>query len=531
MQNLFDMNLKSHLLGMLLVLITISTSFGQQGSNISYRMLAPDYQFLIDRDNTIRFDNDLSLVRGVEIGYFKSLTDGIDLGIPLRHGSILYPLSDSDVTEYRKQSFTSLGLTGRLRTDNGKILPVDAFFSPYVLAGVEGNYYGREEVFEFNFPVGAGLNFRLTDGFNVQLQSEYHIGSTNFIVNSIGLFLEMGRGVSADKPKVKVETPIVAAPTDKDGDGVMDADDKCPDVAGLAKFGGCADTDGDGVQDALDKCPKIAGLAKFNGCADTDGDGIQDSEDACPKVAGLAAFKGCADTDNDGVEDSKDKCPKVAGLPGNNGCPKAKVEVKDADGDGIEDSKDACPKVAGLAKFNGCADTDGDGVQDSKDACPRVAGTLNGCPDRDNDGVKDSADKCPTVAGLATNNGCPVVKEEVKKALEFATRGIEFNTGSNVIKPSSISIMDNVSKIMRENPDYNLRISGYTDSQGKEASNLSLSKRRAKACFDHLVKSGISASRMSHNGYGEASPIATNDTAAGRARNRRVELDVYFTGQ
>ena len=285
------MNLKTHLLGMLLVIMTISTSFGQQGHNLSYRLLSPDYQFLIDNDNNIRYNGEHDVIRGAEIGYYKSLTNGIDLGIPLRHGSILYPLSDTDVTQYRKQSFTSLGLSGRFRMDNGKILPIDAILSPYVIAGVEGNYYGREEAFEFNIPVGAGLNFRLTQGLNLQLQSEYHIGSTNFLVHSLGLFMEMDRGgnseVSLEKPKVQVEAPVVQAPSDKDGDGVSDTDDKCPDVAGLAKFGGCADTDGDGIQDAKDKCPKIAGLAKFNGCADTDGDGVQDSDDKCPSVAGL----------------------------------------------------------------------------------------------------------------------------------------------------------------------------------------------------------------------------------------------------
>lgn len=517
------MNFKPYLLGVLLVLITISTSFGQQGHNISYRLLSPDYQYLTDRNNDVRYNGAFNMVTGVEIGYFKSLTDGIDLGIPFRHGNVLYPLSDTDVNQYREQSFTSLGISGRLRSDNGKLLPVDAFLSPYLLAGLEGNYYGREKAFEFNFPVGAGLNFRLVDGFNIQLQSEYHIGATNFLVHSAGFFMELGRGTSPE-PTVEV-TPIVEAPSDKDGDGVVDAQDDCPDVAGIAKFGGCPDTDGDGIKDSEDKCPKVAGIAKFGGCADTDGDGIQDSEDECPDVAGLAKFNGCADTDNDGVEDSKDECPKIAGLVSNNGCPNT-----DADGDGVEDSQDECPNVAGLAKFNGCPDTDGDGVPNAKDGCPSIAGTVNGCPDKDKDGVIDMNDKCPSTPGTVANNGCPVVKEEVKKVLEFATQGIKFNTGSNVIKTSSYTVLDNVAKAMNENPTYNLRISGYTDSQGREDSNLDLSKRRAQACYDYLVKKGVASTRMSHNGYGEANPVATNDTPEGRAQNRRVELDIYFPG-
>ncbi|MDB9932160.1 thrombospondin type 3 repeat-containing protein [Flavobacteriales bacterium] len=143
----------------------------------------------------------------------------------------------------------------------------------------------------------------------------------------------------------------------------------------------------------------------FSGKKDTDNDGVSDKDDKCPTVFGLAKFAGCPDTDADGIEDSKDACPKVAGTL--NGCP-------DTDKDGIADKDDSCPTVAGIAKFNGCSDTDGDGIEDSKDACPKVAGTLNGCPDTDKDGVIDSKDKCVKIAGPASNNGCPVIKEETK---------------------------------------------------------------------------------------------------------------------
>lgn len=80
---------------------------------------------------------------------------------------------------------------------------------------------------------------------------------------------------------------------DRDKDGILDKDDKCPDVFGLAKFIGCPDTDGDGITDAEDKCPTVAGVSKFMGCPDTDGDGIADAEDNCPTVAGVLSNKGC----------------------------------------------------------------------------------------------------------------------------------------------------------------------------------------------------------------------------------------------
>jgi outer membrane protein OmpA-like peptidoglycan-associated protein len=122
--------------------------------------------------------------------------------------------------------------------------------------------------------------------------------------------------------------PALPVVVDRDGDGVNDIDDKCPDVKGLAKYNGCPipDSDGDGINDEEDKCPNVKGLAKYNGCPipDSDGDGINDEEDKCPNVAGLARYNGCPipDTDGDGVNDEEDRCKTIPGVPENGGCPK-----------------------------------------------------------------------------------------------------------------------------------------------------------------------------------------------------------------
>ncbi|MGB1040684.1 MAG: OmpA family protein, partial [Flavobacteriales bacterium] len=192
---------------------------------------------------------------------------------------------------------------------------------------------------------------------------------------------------------------------------------------------------------------------------------------------------------------------------------------------------DKCPTVFGLAKFEGCPDTDGDGVVDSKDACPKVAGTLNGCPDTDKDGIVDSKDKCPKVAGVAANDGCPavkVVKEETKRVLAQAMEGLFFKTGSSVIQRQSYSVLDNVAQIMIANPDYKLSIEGHTDNTGNEAKNLKLSQSRAAAAKDYLIRKGVSASRLTSQGYGITNPRADNSTSAGRKLNRRVEFKVSF---
>jgi len=134
--------------------------------------------------------------------------------------------------------------------------------------------------------------------------------------------------------------PVVVAPPpppvipDTDGDGIFDNVDKCPTVAGLAKYDGCPipDTDKDGINDEQDKCPTVPGIAKYNGCPipDTDGDGINDEEDKCPTEKGVAEYQGCPvpDQDKDGIPDAQDKCPTIAGLPENNGCPNFMTQYK-----------------------------------------------------------------------------------------------------------------------------------------------------------------------------------------------------------
>jgi OOP family OmpA-OmpF porin len=76
------------------------------------------------------------------------------------------------------------------------------------------------------------------------------------------------------------------------------------------------------------------------------------------------------------------------------------------------------------------------------------------------------------------------------------------------------------------NPGWLIEVAGHTDSVGNEVANQGLSDRRAKTVYDFLIKYGVEEERLTFRGYGETSPIASNDTASGRAMNRRVELRV-----
>ncbi|HEY0978125.1 MAG TPA: OmpA family protein [Flavobacteriales bacterium] len=202
----------------------------------------------------------------------------------------------------------------------------------------------------------------------------------------------------------------------------------------------------------------------------------------------------------------------------------------DTDKDGIPDKDDRCPNEAGIAALGGCPDRDGDGIADGADACPDKAGPaeFQGCPDTDGDGIADNLDKCPTVKGVASMKGCPEIKEETKKLFERALTGVKFETGKATLKKESNAILDQVVKVMEENPSYNLEIHGHTDDQGDDAKNLKLSEDRAAAVRSYLEKKGVSGNRLRSFGHGETMPVADNKTAAGRAQNRRVEFKVMF---
>ena len=331
---------------------------------------------------------------------------------------------------------------------------------------------------------------------------------------------------------------------DADNDGITDADDQCPDTPGLALYGGCPDSDNDSIPDYLDKCPTLAGLEIFGGCPDTDGDSIPDNLDKCPSIAGLEIFEGCPDTDGDGLQDSEDNCPNVAGSIEMNGCPDI-----DSDGDGLKDADDQCPNIAGLAEFNGCPDSDGDGLQDSEDQCPNIAGPIEfeGCPDSDNDSIPDHIDECPMIKGLAAFNGCPdtdgdgvmdkndkcpeepgAIENEgcpIYVPVEFATN-IGFESGKATLTKESYPYLDQLVDLMNEDERCWVKLDGHTDNTGSDKINQKLSQARVDAIRDYLIEKGINPNRIIAKGHGSSKPIADNKTAEGRAKNRRVEINI-----
>jgi outer membrane protein OmpA-like peptidoglycan-associated protein len=184
------------------------------------------------------------------------------------------------------------------------------------------------------------------------------------------------------------------------------------------------------------------------------------------------------------VIDLEDKCPEVP-----------------EDRDGIEDT-DGCPET----------DADGDGVLDVRDACPLEAGMEYGDPKRD---------------------GCPQEKKQPRKLVIEEEKGelrllepVQFETATAELKEVSHGLLDEVVEVMVDSPDLRISVHGHTDSRGGIEYNRRLSRARAEAVVKYLTDKGIAVERLSAEGFGPDRPLGTNDTAEGRARNRRVEFKI-----
>ncbi len=324
-----------------------------------------------------------------------------------------------------------------------------------------------------------------------------------FLLGNSFLTIGATRGLldSYGDPDARVFGGIIFEPAvgDRDGDGVPDDIDNCPDDPedrdGYEDADGCPDpdNDGDGILDIVDQCPDIA--EDFNGFED---------EDGCPD--------GKRDRDRDGILDVDDRCPDDP-----------------EDKDGFQDS-DGCPDL----------DNDRDGIPDVSDECPNQAEDIDGfkdedgCPDPDNDqdGIPDVKDECPNQPenfnGIDDEDGCPEVPKKVVisggqiRILEK----VYFDFDSDVIQRRSFDILFQVAEVLRQNPQIlRVEVQGHSDSRGGDRYNMRLSDRRANAVRTFLTaRGGIQGGRLEANGYGETKPIDPAENVQAWEKNRRVEF-------
>jgi OOP family OmpA-OmpF porin len=178
---------------------------------------------------------------------------------------------------------------------------------------------------------------------------------------------------------------------------------------------------------------------------------------------------------------------------------------------------------------DGCAlYSDADAVPDYQDRCPDtapgVAVDANGCPiDVDRDGVADQDDACPdTPVGAGVDGrGCSLPGERIA-----IVTNINFDFDRANVREDVRKRLSRVVQLLKEMPEIDLRIVGYTDDIGSADYNLDLSLRRAQSVREYMVSRGIDNARLNVDGRGKTEPLVSNSTPEGRAVNRRVEFVV-----
>lgn len=305
------------------------------------------------------------------------------------------------------------------------------------------------------------------------------------------------------------------------------------DIRGMAGFifePSIGDRDGDGLKDDIDKCPDdpedYDNFEDEDGCPepDNDRDGILDVDDSCPMIP----------EDHDGDQD-EDGCPE-----GNEG---------DRDGDGILDHEDQCPDEAeDIDQFedeDGCPDPDNDkdGILDEDDLCPNDPEDKDGfededgCPDPDNDHdrILDGPDACDndpeTYNGTDDEDGCPDTGiTEIEGNNIRILQQIYFATDSAEILPESYPVVDAVAATLLGNPQFTLvEIQGHADERGDDEYNIRLTRDRAASVLEALTQRGVPRNRLRSGGYGELCPVDPRHNAPAWDKNRRVEFKIIRT--
>jgi outer membrane protein OmpA-like peptidoglycan-associated protein len=354
---------------------------------------------------------------------------------------------------------------------------------------------------------------------------------------------------------------------DRDGDGIVDREDLCPDEACIPALNGCPDQDGDGIADGSDQCPTEAGPADNDGCpiTDRDGDGVDDEQDACPDIAGTIANQGCPEKSV--VITAKDKITDEV-------LPNTEVVLRDNNGQiaktgttnslGVIEFSNVQPRdytVEGLlyeialeaAKIEVAAFNSPDPVQktiyyndpnfivqgkvfycNTPNPLPGVTLNLKNNADNflkttisDQTGVfifhlsnratyelyakKESF--LSQVVDVDANNydrsksvfvRLEVCAEEVECGEDIRLNNILYDSNSAAIRPDAMPDLNKVVQFMKDNPDATIELSSHTDSRGQATYNLNLSDRRARAAADYIIAQGISAARVIGKGYGES---------------------------
>ena len=422
----------------------------------------------------------------------------------------------------------------RLVIGDGAAFPVNGRTSPMGMNATMPMIVepGSNFVYDDQITFGLGASFRLGDApldlvaelYGNYIMTGYNTDSDFYEEGALNLEALLGLKIFVERNSYLVFGG---------GAGIPTGGATAADIRGMVGFifePSIGDRDGDGLRDDVDQCPDepedFDGFADEDGCPDPDNDrdGILDVDDECPMVP--------EDRDGDADEDG---CPE-----GNEG---------DRDGDGILDNEDECPDDPedrdGFQDEDGCPDpdNDSDGILDTDDLCPNDPEDRDefqdqdGCPDPDNDAdrILDVDDTCPnepeTYNGTEDEDGCPdtgsvIIEENSIVILEK----IYFETDSAEIQARSFPIIDAVAATLVGNPHITLiEVQGHADERSSDEYNVRLTRDRAAAVVEALVQRGVTRDRVRSAGYGERCPVDPRHNQEAWERNRRVEFKIIRT--
>jgi outer membrane protein OmpA-like peptidoglycan-associated protein len=445
-------------------------------------------------------------------------------------GDPILALTPSLIAEFRpvRELRVNLEVGYRLGIGEGAVLHVGGRTEPggptasqaALVPGV-----GQDLRYEDLLRIGVGAGWRVSDAVELALElnasqvidawgqanalsMEGLAGVKIFVERNSYLMIGGGAGIPTggfQAADARALVGFVFEPSigDRDGDGIRDDSDQCPDeredLDAFADEDGCPDPDNDrdGILDISDRCPMIP--------EDRDGD---EDEDGCPEG-------GPGDRDGDGILDNDDQCPDAPedrdGFQDQDGCPDP-----DNDRDGRLDTDDLCPNdpedIDHFADGDGCPDPDNDSdhILDRDDHCPTRPETWNNVDDQDG---------CPDHGPVEFTGGGVVFFEQIQFALDSA-----------VILPQSLHIVDSIAAALNGNPQLTLvEVQGHADDQGSDEYNIRLTRDRAASVVEALVQRGIDRRRLRSAGYGERCPLIPGTSQRARAANRRVEIKIVRT--
>ena len=346
-------------------------------------------------------------------------------------------------------------------------LPLSNGLEPFVAAGI-GVMHTSSDILgsDTDWPIhaGIGVKFWITDAIAIRADGRYLRGPSEQAPYTLNAgYGEFSVGL-AYAPKIMPSKPEpVVVDGDRDGDGIPDSRDKCPDQPEdkdmFEDQDGCPDLDNDhdGIPDAIDKCPLDP----------EDKDGFQD-QDGCPDL----------DNDGDGIPDSRDKCPN-----------------EPEDKDGFQDL-DGCPDP----------DNDSDGIPDTKDKCPNEPETINGI--QDDDGCPDKGDSLV------------VLSPDRLEMLE----GVKF-TRDKIAKAAN-NLLGQIGATLRAHQEIvRLRVTVHVQPTANPDKDQILSDARAKAIREWLVQYGIDTKRLEARGFGghETARSGRSERLGADQRSRRAD--------